>query len=333
MRALILKTGTTIISPNTKVAYKVCEICGKGSFGIVYKATECERGRPVALKAVDISLMNNQSELVLQEITATEIAFSASSGHTPRFHEAFQLLQSVGDRRRELIIIVMEFIDGVPLYDILSGPNPICENLAVYMVYELAVALRGLHANGLIHRDLKSANVIVRPTGRLCLCDFGVAKVLCDEARQANTISGTPYWMAPEMLQNQPYDSAIDVFSLGITAIEIVTGSPPIPGSIPQGQQSLLSDMRRFREDHSPQLDSSRFSAFFRGLVSDCLHADPKQRLSADGVVDRIERKHMRKSGPCAGSGSVSSKVNTTPLMFGSFSSSTCLSNLVNSFA
>ena len=102
------------------------------------------------------------------------------------------------------------------------------EKYIVVIVRELLLALSSLHKAGVIHRDIKAANVLITALGKVMLCDFGVSALLVTNQSKRNTLVGTPYWMAPEVAQPIPaYDTKADIWSLGITIYEMITGSPP----------------------------------------------------------------------------------------------------------
>jgi serine/threonine protein kinase len=288
MNATLVKAGTRIVSPTTKNSYKLGSVCGRGSFGIVYKANAPNDPNDFAVKIVDITLWQEQVEMILKEVETTRTANEVSHGRCPRLIEAFSLDIPGTFTGRRAIVIVMEFIDGVTLSDLISRDKPLIEHLAIFVIYEIGAALESLHAGGLIHRDIKSSNILVSRSGRLYLCDFGVSKLLTDNSRQTGTISGTPFWMAPEMLEGKDYNHAVDMYSLGITAIELVTGRPPGPAGPPPDGDHIIANMREYRRGQIPSLDESLFSNWFRKIVSSLLEPDPATRLSAHNLCNTI---------------------------------------------
>jgi serine/threonine-protein kinase 24/25/MST4 len=328
-----LRVGVKLQSPQTNEIYQLVEQCGKGSFGVVYKARSLNTQETVAVKLVDVSFSQDQIELILQEVNLTRKASETSLGRCPRLWEAFALKLNSKPRMKHIVVLVMEFIDGVTLSDILRYDKPFAETLGLYIVHEIAACLRLLHLAGFIHRDVKSPNILISRSGEVYVCDFGVAKLLGGGRNSTSTVSGTPLWMAPEVVQGNDYNESADVFSLGITAIEILTGTPPIPqGVIDSGDpHALLIDLRR-HAGVDPHLDPTVISRQFRDLMSDCLNADPAKRITALQVVNRIRDMSTcsSRSMHAGSSGSITSDHQV--LLMGSFNPKQALADSVKHY-
>lgn len=145
---------------------------------------------------------------------------------------------------------------------------------------ETLVALQFLHKNGIIHRDIKAANILLTAQPpRILLCDFGVAALLVSQSAKRSTFVGTPYWMAPEVVtQGRLYDVKADIWSLGITLLEMAHGEPPMSGQPAAHAVKILGDKKL----RAPRLEGGTWSKDMRDFVVACLNEEPSDRLSAE---------------------------------------------------
>ncbi|KAH6880035.1 serine/threonine-protein kinase ste20 [Thelonectria olida] len=175
--------------------------------------------------------------------------------------------------------IVMEYMDGGLLTDVLTF-NIMTEGQIASVCRETLQALQHLHAQGVIHRDVKSDNVLLSKDGNIKITDFGFCAKLYEPGETKTSMVGTPYWMAPEVIQKKPYDHKVDVWSMGIMAIEMIDGEPPYVTEDRSRAMDLIATNGR-----PPIVSEDSLSARFRGFVHSALTPDPAGRPSADALL------------------------------------------------
>ena len=258
--------------------FQRCQIIGKGNFGVVFKAIHKKTGQTVAIKEIDLEETQDDLTEIQREI---DMLRACESPYVVKY-EGCTL---VGSK----LWIVMEYMGGGSVHDLVQirlMPEPA---IAVVMC-EMLKALDFLHRGRKFHRDIKAAYVLLSNEGDVKLADFGVASSL--ESRfKAFTFVGTPFWMAPEVIMESGYDEKCDIWSLGITAIEVATGLPPYADIHPQRVIMLIP------QNAPPQLTGD-FSPTFKDFVEKCLVKDPAQRPSARELLNHPFVKNVKRKDP-----------------------------------
>lgn len=255
--------------PDVHQLYKRLETVGKGAYGSVHKGVELATGNVVALKIIDLDTADDDVADIQREVALLT-----------HLRDAVNITQYYGcymDGPR--VWIVMEYASGGSVRTLMKAckDGRVAERYIVLITREMLLALACLHKAGVIHRDIKAANVLVTSTGKVMLCDFGVSALLVTSHSKRNTLIGTPYWMAPEVAQPIPaYDTKADIWSLGITIYEMVTGSPP------HSNLDGLKVVQLIPRSKPPRLIEGEGSKDLRDFVTACLRESPSDRPPAE---------------------------------------------------
>ncbi len=249
--------------------YRIDGEIGRGGMGVVYRGTDLTLKRLVAIKAV---LTNSADKGVLLRFMHEARALASVE------HAGLVPVYAVG-QEGGVYYMVMKLLSGHTLADIIKNHGRLEEVTVRKMVVEVCDALEALHDAGLLHRDMKPANLMMGANGRFTVMDLGIVQNIGDDAEGVRAAAmGTPKYMPPEMFSNREVDGRADLYSLGIIAYHAIVGKPPFDGPTP------MAILYRQAHEDAPPLYA----------------ADPKVSRAFSDIIERVMAKEPEKRFPDA---------------------------------
>lgn len=250
-------------------SYERTKVIGQGKFGVVYKGYHKKTEKVVAIKVLDLDTKYDEVVDVQQEIQF--LADLKNCPNVTHYYGSF-----LDDTK---LWIIMDYCAGGSLRTLLKAGTLEEKHIGV-IAREVLMALQAVHKMGVIHRDLKAANILITNDGQVQVCDFGVAAQLTANSNKRTTIAGTPFWMAPEVIrEGDNYNVKADIWSLGITLYELATGNPPY------SEKGASWAMAMIEKQAPPRLEGREYPSALKECIALCLDENPDERPSADDLM------------------------------------------------
>src|SRR5262245_12394913 len=264
---------------------RIVEEVASGGMAVVYRAVQDPLGRTVAIKALKSSAALEENVVTRFEREAKSLALLQHENiiHVYDFH-----------RERGALFIVMEYVQGIDLYDLLEKSGRLPYDVAAIIAMQVGRALDYIHYRGIVHRDIKPANVMISRQGGVKLMDFGIARdTSFGDLTEAGTGIGTPAYMSPEQVLGDKLDARSDIFSLGVVLYQMVMGKKPFV----EDEKKSAMHKSRLEAHESARSVNQDVPRELSNIIDRCLEKQPRDRWrSAQHMTIALERflaKHV----------------------------------------
>jgi len=260
--------------------YQVGELLGYGGMAEVHRGRDLRLGRDVAIKMLRTDLARDDTF----QLRFRREAQNAASLNHPAIVSVYDTGEERGATGETLPYIVMEFVNGRTLKEVLAAEGRLMPRRALEITAEIAAALEFSHRHGIIHRDIKPGNVMLTQTGQVKVMDFGIARALASGATtmtQTSAVIGTAQYLSPEQARGEPVDARSDVYATGCVLYELLCGHPPFVGDSP-----VSVAYQHVREDAKPPSESNRdVTPPIDAIVLKALAKNPLNRYQSAGEM------------------------------------------------
>eukprot|EP01080_Neovahlkampfia_damariscottae_P005215 gene5215-8827_t len=260
--------------PKTSFNWQKGGLLGSGSSGEVYMALNVDTGEPMAVKMIPISTDSPEGKENVKSI-AKEINLMKKLNHE-------NIVRYLGSdiQDSKTLCIFLEFVPGGSLSSLLKKFTLFHENIVRLYTRQILSGLKYLHDNNIVHRDIKGGNILLDEKGTIKLADFGHSKYLNEN--DSLNIKGTPLWIAPEVISSGKYTKAADIWSLGCTIIEMLTGKPPYPELHKTNPYTIMQNISKGLKPEIPE----DLSFVGKDFLIKCFDTNPKTRATVDQLLE-----------------------------------------------
>uniref|UniRef100_A0A3B3U3Q6 Mitogen-activated protein kinase kinase kinase 3 n=1 Tax=Poecilia latipinna TaxID=48699 RepID=A0A3B3U3Q6_9TELE len=263
-------------SPSAPVTWRRGKLLGQGAFGQVYLCYDVDTGRELAAKQVQF---DPDSPETSKEVSALECEIQLLKNlHHERIVQYYGCLR---DHNEKTLTIFMEYMPGGSVKDQLKAYGALTENVTRKYTRQILEGMSYLHSNMIVHRDIKGANILRDSAGNVKLGDFGASKrlqTICMSGTGMRSVTGTPYWMSPEVISGEGYGRKADVWSLGCTVVEMLTEKPP------WAEFEAMAAIFKIATQPTNPLLPPRASDQARDFIR-CIFVEAKHRPSAEELL------------------------------------------------
>ncbi|KAL4428782.1 hypothetical protein ABPG74_001296 [Tetrahymena malaccensis] len=253
---------------NPEQIFSLVEILGQGSYGKVFKALNLQNNKYYAVKVVNTG--NGDFDNLKKEISILQ---DCQSDYIVHYYGSYLY--------NEQLWIIMEYCDIGSVNDLMKATQRTLSEVQIACILKgVLLGLKYLHNSKKIHRDIKAGNILINKDGACKLADFGVSAQLFNTMGYIESFIGTPYWMSPEVLTQNKYNKKTDIWSLGITAIEMAEGNPPFSNF--QAVSAMILIIKKPPQGLS---DPTKWSQEFNRFVSRCLTINPDVRPTSEELL------------------------------------------------
>jgi serine/threonine protein kinase len=261
--------------------YEILAELGEGGMATVYKAVQKSLNRPVAIK--ELKKAYHADNVIVQRFVR-EARLAASFQHENIVH-----IYDYGHKPE--YCIVMEYVDGTSLARMIQEMGPLPTDVGVMIALQVANALEYAHARGMIHRDIKPGNIMVKRNGEVKVMDFGIALIKnLESLTMPGTLVGTPSYMSPEQIIGDPLDVRSDIFSFGIMLYEMFTGMKPFQD---EKTASITAKIVRGKFP-SPRSVNSDVPRSIQRIIRKCMKKKPRKRYGSMQEIAQALGKRIR---------------------------------------
>lgn len=263
-----MKKLQDIVNPgDPREKYYLLSQVGTGATGSVYTAIDVKTSEKVAIKMIDIR------KQVKKVLILTEISVMKSKKHpnVVNYYDSYLVDENE-------LWVIMEYMQFGPLTDLVTT-LVLREGQIAVIIRETLKAIEFLHSNRIIHRDIKSDNILLGHDGKVKVIDFGFCAQLENMDEKRRTFAGSPYWLSPEIITRKAYDTKTDIWSLGILIIEMLEGAPPYLNEAPLKAIYLIASRGK------PTINYDKLSPQLADFVDKCLNIDPEARATATELL------------------------------------------------